>query len=174
MIAFERAVEKHQKSVFTFARYLLGNQHEAEDVAQEALLRMWRHWDSLDVERVEAWLLKVTRNLCYDRMRRLRVVRRVVPASIDQENAPEVASLDPTPEETAHSGALRVRLMEAMDRLREPYKSAVILREVEGYTYREISEALEAPLNSVKVHVYRGRRLLREMLKEVAIDVAAS
>ena len=174
MRAFERAVEKHQKSVFTFARYLLGNQHEAEDVAQEALLRMWRHWDSLDVERLEAWLLKVTRNLCYDRMRRLRVVRRVVPASTDEENAPEVVSLDPTPEETAHSGALRVTLMEALVRLREPYKSAVILREVEGYTYREISEALETPLNSVKVHVYRGRRLLREMLKEVAVDVAAS
>ena len=174
MKAFERAVEKHQRSVFTFARYLLGNQHEAEDVAQETLLRMWNHWDSLEIERLEAWLMRVTRNLCYDRMRRLRVVRRVVPASIDEENAPEAPSLDPTPEETAHSGALRASLMEAMGRLHEPYKSAVILREIEGYTYREIAEALEAPLNSVKVHVYRGRRLLREMLKEVAIDVAAS
>lgn len=174
MSGFERAVENHQRSVFTFARYLLGNQHEAEDVAQEALLRMWRHWDSLDIERLEAWLLTVTRNLCYDRMRRLRVVRRVVPTSIDEENAPEVASLDPTPEQTAHSVALRARVVEAMDRLREPYKSAVILREIEGLTYREISEALESPLNSVKVHVHRGRRLLREMLKEVAIDVAAS
>jgi RNA polymerase sigma-70 factor (ECF subfamily) len=171
--AFERAVENHQKSVFSFARYLLGNQHEAEDVAQEALLRMWRHWDSLDVERLEAWLLRVTRNLCYDRMRRLRVVRRVVPASIDEENAPEAASLDPSPEENTHSGTLRAKLTVAMDRLHEPYKSAVILREVEGYTYREISEALEVPLNSVKVHVYRGRRLLREMLKEVEVDVAA-
>jgi RNA polymerase sigma-70 factor (ECF subfamily) len=134
---------------------------------------MWRHWDSLDIERLEAWLLTVTRNLCYDRMRRLRVVRRVVPTSIDEENAPEVASLDPTPEQTAHSAALQAKLLEAMDRLREPYKSAVILREIEGLTYREISEALESPLNSVKVHVHRGRRLLREMLKEVAIDVAA-
>lgn len=172
--AFERAVENHQKSVFTFARYLLGNPHEAEDVAQEALLRMWRHWDSLDVERLEAWLLKVTRNLCYDRMRRLRVIRRVVPASIDQENAPEVASPDPDPEQRAHRGALREMLLDAMNQLREPYKSAVILREIQGLTYREISAALEVPLNSVKVHVHRGRRLLRERLREIEIDVAAS
>jgi len=172
--AFERAVEKHQRSVFSFARYLLGSPHEAEDVTQDALLRMWRHWDSLDADRLEAWLLKVTRNLCYDRMRRLRVVRRVVPASTDEEGAREVPSPEPGPEELTHRGALRHRLLEAIESLREPYKSAIILREVQGLTYQEISEALESPLNSVKVHVYRGRRLLRELLKEVDLDVAAS
>jgi len=163
--AFERAVETHQRSVFTFARYLLGNPSEAEDVTQEALLRMWRHWDSLDVSRLEAWLLKVTRNLCYDRLRRLRVVRRVVPASIDEETAPDAPSPDPGPEELMHRGALREQLLRAVDSLHEPYKSAILLREVQGLTYKEISEALESPLNSVKVHVFRGRRLLREMLR---------
>jgi RNA polymerase sigma-70 factor (ECF subfamily) len=172
--AFERAVETHQRSVFTFARYLIGSPQEAEDVTQEALLRMWRHWDSLDIERLEAWLLTVTRNLCYDRMRRLRVVRRVVPASIDEETAPDAPSPDPDPEELAHRGALREKLLEAIDKLHEPYKSAVVLREVKGLSYKEISEVLESPLNSVKVHVFRGRRKLRELLGEVEIDVAAS
>lgn len=174
MRAFERAVETHQRSVFTFARYLLGSPQEAEDVTQEALLRMWRHWDSLDVERLEAWLLKVTRNLCYDRMRRLRVVRRVVPASIDEETAPDAPSPDPGPEDLAHGRALRQKLLAAVEQLREPYKSAILLREVHGLTYKEIAEALESPLNSVKVHVYRGRRRLRELLEEVEINVAAS
>jgi RNA polymerase sigma-70 factor (ECF subfamily) len=172
--SFERAVDEHQRSVFTFARYLLGNPHEAEDVTQEALIRMWKHWDSLDVSRLEAWLLKVTRNLCYDRLRRLKVVRRVVPASIDDETAQEVPAGDASPEERAHSRALRARLLEVLEELREPYKSAVILREVHGLSYQEISDALETPLNSIKVHVYRGRRQLRQLLKEEEIDVAAS
>ena len=59
-----------------------------------------------------------------------------------------------------------------MSDLREPYKSAVILREVRGLTYKEIGEALGTPLNSVKVHVHRGRRMLREVLRERNIHVA--
>ena len=172
MIEFERAVEKHQRSVFTFARYLLGSQQEAEDVTQEALIRMWRHWDSLDGDRLQAWLLKVTRNLCYDSLRRLRSSRRALPESADEEAAKNVPTGEPNPEEQTHERAARRRLLEAIGRLREPYRSAVILREVRGLAYREIGEALEIPLNSVKVHVHRGRRMLREALKEADAHVA--
>ena len=104
MIEFERAVSQHQRSVFTFARYLLGSRQEAEDVTQEALLRMWHHWETLDVDRLEAWLLKVTRNLCYDSLRRLRSARRALPESGDEEAAERVPMQGPTPEEEAHPG----------------------------------------------------------------------
>ena len=172
MIEFERAVEEHRRSVFTFARYLLGSQQEAEDVTQEALIRMWRHWDSLDGDRLQAWLLKVTRNLCYDSLRRLRASRRALPESSDEEAAMKVPSGDASPEEQTHRRAVEGRLLKAMQDLREPYRSAVILREVRGLTYREIGEALETPLNSVKVHVHRGRRMLRDALKETDAHVA--
>ena len=173
MIGFERAVQEHQRSVFTFARYLLGSQQEAEDVTQEALLRMWRHWETLDADRLEAWLLKVTRNLCYDSLRRLRSSRKVVSDTADEEAAERVPAMEPDPEQQAQEGALREQLLAAMESLREPYKSAIVLREVQGLTYREIGEALGTPLNSVKVHVHRGRRMLRELLNERDINVAS-
>lgn len=165
MIEFERAVREHQRSVFTFARYLLGNQEEAEDVAQEALVRLWRHWDDLDAERLEAWLLKVTRNLCYDRLRSLRSERRNLPRADAEGVTERLVAKEPSPESRAAGNALGRQLMEAMSELREPYKSAVVLREIRGLAYREIAEALDVPLNSVKVHVHRGRRMLREMLE---------
>jgi RNA polymerase sigma-70 factor (ECF subfamily) len=170
---FERAVYRHQQSVFTFARYLLGDRQEAEDVTQEALLRMWRHWEGLEPERLDAWLLKVTRNLCYDSLRRLRSARQALPQSTDDAAADRVPAEAPDPEQRAHRGGLRREVLEAIAELREPYKSAVLLREVEGLTYREIGEALDSPLNSVKVHVHRGRKLLRDMLKEKNVHVAA-
>jgi RNA polymerase sigma-70 factor (ECF subfamily) len=171
---FERAVRVHQRSVFTFARYLLGSQQEAEDVAQEALLRMWRHWDNLDGERLEAWLMQVTRNLCYDQLRRVRAKRNALPETSDETAADRVASEELDPEQEAHGRALGSRLVEAVRELREPYRSAIILREIQGLSYREIGEALDVPLNSVKVHVYRGRRMLRETLREEELHVATS
>lgn len=171
MIEFERAVREHQRSVFTFARYLLGNQEEARDVAQEALVRMWRHWDDLDRERLESWLLKVTRNLCYDHLRRLRSQRRNLPESDDERAAERLHATDPDPERQAVGESLRRELLRAMGELREPYKSAVVLREIRGLTYREIAEALEVPINSVKVHVHRGRRMLRQLLTQRRIHV---
>lgn len=171
MIEFERAVREHQRSVFTFARYLLGNQEEAQDVAQEALVRMWRHWDRLDRERLEAWLLRVTRNLCYDHLRRLRSERRNLPESDDEQATERLRTADPDPERRAVGDSLRRELLGAMAELREPYKSAVVLREIRGLTYREIAEALEVPINSVKVHVHRGRRMLRELLAERRVHV---
>ena len=174
MVGFERAVEEHQRSVFTFARYLLGSRQAAEDVTQEALLRMWRHWETLDVDRLGPWLLQVTRNLCYDSLRRLRSRRRWVVDDTDDEAVDRVPAADRDPEERAHANALRARVVAAMADLREPYRSAVVLREIEGLTYREIAEVLDTPLNSVKVHVHRGRRMLRELLDGRSIDVASA
>lgn len=174
MREFERAVRVHQRSVFTFARYLLGSQQEAEDVAQEALLRMWRHWDRLDGDRLEAWLMQVTRNLCYDQLRRVRAQRNALPETSDETAAERVPSEELDPEQKAYGRSLGGRLAETVRELREPYRSAIILREIQGLSYREIGEALDVPLNSVKVHVHRGRRMLREMLIEKELHVATS
>ncbi|HVT18933.1 MAG TPA: sigma-70 family RNA polymerase sigma factor [Thermoanaerobaculia bacterium] len=69
---FEAAVRRHQRRVYTFARYLLASREEAEDVTQEVLLRLWRHGESLDPEMLTGWLLRVTRNACFDLLRRRR------------------------------------------------------------------------------------------------------
>lgn len=170
LTAFEDTAQKHRRRVYSFARYLLSNPEEAEDVTQEVLLRMWRHQGGLDEERLGSWLLRVTRNACYDLLRKRRSDAAVlVPgAGLDGEEARQAASAGPDPQAQAEATDFRRRLLAALADLGEPYKSVVILREVQGLPHREIGEALGIPEVTVRVHLHRGRRKLRERLREVS------
>jgi len=161
-IAFEAAVARHQRQVFTFARYLLASREEAEDVTQEVLIRLWRNRRLLGSAQLGGWLLKVTRNACYDRLRLRRRSARLFVADAGDPSAIDAPAPQPGPEELAASAQLGCRLHAALDALGEPFKSAVILREIQGLSYREISEVLELPLSTVRVALHRGRRRLRE------------
>ena len=181
MIGFEAAVERHQRKVYTFARYYLGNPEEAEDVTQEVLIRMWRRWRELDAERLGPWLMRVTRNASYDLLRRRRSAARLFahePEGADVEEAPgrveTAVSGDPDPEARAEGSDFRRHLRRALDELGEPMKSIVILREIQGFKYREISDALELPLNTVRVYLHRGRRKIRQELREAYGHVATA
>jgi RNA polymerase sigma-70 factor (ECF subfamily) len=168
LTAFEDTAQRYQRRVYSFARYLLSNPEEAEDVTQEVLLRLWRHRQGVDEERLGSWLLRVTRNACYDLLRRRRseAAAGLRGASLDDEEPAQVASAEPGPQERAESEQFRRRLLAALAELGEPFKSIVILREVQGLSHREIGEALGIPEATVRVHLHRGRRKLRERLKE--------
>lgn len=164
--AFEATVEKHQRRIFTFAYYFLADRQEAEDVTQEVLVRLWRHWPHLDPERVAAWLTRVTRNACFDLLRKRRSNGAGRNVELGEAGA-AVADLGPGPEAHAASADFRRHLLEALGRLGEPYRSIVVLREVQGLAYQEISDALDLPLNTVRVYLHRARHRLRNELREV-------
>ena len=168
LTAFDDTVQRHRRRVYSFARYLLSNREEAEDVTQEVLLRLWRHQNGLDEERLSAWLLRVTRNACYDLLRKRRSDSAVLAAGsgLDGEEARQAATAEPDPQARAEATDFRRRLLAALAELGEPYKSVVILREVQGLPHREIGEALGIPEVTVRVHLHRGRRKLRERLRE--------
>ncbi len=167
LTAFEDTAQRYQRRVYSFARYLLSSREEAEDVTQEVLLRLWRHRQRVDEERLGSWLLRVTRNACYDllRKRRSEAAAGRVPG-FDEEAAGQVASAEPGPRDQAEAADFRRRLLAALAEIGEPYKSVIILREVQGLPHREIGEALGIPEATVRVHLHRGRRKLRERLKE--------
>ena len=168
---FDAAVEKHARRVFTLAVYLLGDREEAEDVTQEVLIRLWRKGHEVDPERIGPWLTRVTRNAAIDIFRRrghgVRGLTDEADGSVD------IAEESPGPESLAQSSQLGSRLLVALSAMSEPHRSVVILREVQGLSHREIGEALEMPLSTVRVSLHRGRRRLREELREVRHDVAA-
>ena len=168
LTAFEDTAQRYRSRVYSFARYLLSNREEAEDVTQEVLLRLWRHQQGGEEERLGAWLLRVTRNACYDLLRKRRSDGTLAASSsLDDDEAREIASAEPDPQALAEGADFRRRLMAALSDLGEPYKSIVILREVQGLPHREIGEALGIPEVTVRVHLHRGRRKLRERLREV-------
>lgn len=163
---FDMAVERHQRRVFTFARYLLSNREEAEDVTQEVLVKLWDKGDAVADDALESWLLRVTRNACYDVLRRRRGRQRIVPRSPSADSL-DTASNSPDPEILATSSQLGRRILRALSELAEPHRSIVILREIEGLPCREIAEIVDMTEGSVRVSLHRARRRLREQLREV-------
>lgn len=118
--------------------------------------------------------MKVTRNACYDRLRRRRSAARVFANDAASVSLDLAETGEPGPEAYARASELRTWLGNAVSQLNEPQRSIVILREIQGFSYQEISEALELPLTTVRVSLHRGRRRLRERLREVYDDVSAA
>lgn len=164
-VEFERTVRSYRDRVYGFAVHFLGDRREAEDVTQDVFLRMWKHRSSLEAQAVAGWLFRVARNACVDVYRRNRLQRVI--ESDDELALENAAAGTPQPDQWAERQHLERHLRESLDELREPYKSIVILREMQGLKYEEICEALDLPMSTVKVYLHRGRRTLREKLREV-------
>lgn len=161
---FERVVSGSRDRLFGYALYFLGRREEAEDVVQEVYMRLWQHREEVDGSRVDGWLVSVTRNACRDQLRRRRVRSAV---DVDSELLPEVASPGRLPDAEASAALLDDVLRTALARLPDPQKSIVILREIQDMSYREIADALDLPMTTVKVYLHRGRRALRVELTRV-------
>ena len=163
---FEAAVERHQRKVYTFARYYLGQTQEAEDITQDVFLKLWHNRRRVDAEGTRAWLLRVTRNACFDRLRQRQSAAKVFAGDTEEPNLERVSTAAPGPEAHAAAADFRRHLGGALEQLTDPTKSIVILREIQGFKYREIAETLEMPVNTVKVYLRRGRLRLRDALRE--------
>ncbi len=162
---YEHYVRAYQHRVYGFAYHFLGDREEAEDVSQEVFLRLWKHRREMDGGEPLGWLLRVTRNASVDALRRRKTYRRTITDDTDRVEA--AAGNTPGPARDAELNEFRAMLDLALDRLAEPYRSIVILRELQDLKYQEIGETLDLPLTSVKVYLHRARKMLRDHLSEV-------
>ena len=157
---FRSLVKKHEHQVYTLAVYLLRDRSEAEDVAQETYMKLWNNLDRIDYDRAAAWLMKVTRNACLDRLRKRRPQTEISDYHLGSEQVQE-------PGEAFEQAQLGSWLRGAIGNLKEPYRSLVVLRDVQQNSYRDVAQTLELSLDQVKVYLHRARRQLRENLQEV-------
>jgi RNA polymerase sigma-70 factor (ECF subfamily) len=139
-------VRRYQRRIFGLASTIVRDAGLAEDVAQEAFARAWRHAANYDPRRgtVTTWLLTITRNLAIDTLR----VRR--PTAVDPESLPglHLASVDPSPDEVPGLRDDAAPLRAAIGRLPEEQRRALIMASLLGYTAREVSEAEGIPLGT--------------------------
>jgi len=164
---YRELVNQQRHRVFTYAFYTLRDQDEAEDTVQEVFVRLWQHWNEIDETAVSAWLIRVTRNACIDRIRRGRAYSLRVAAAGTDTVVFEGVSSEPEPDAVVEAMELREQIQVALTRIEEPYRSLIILREIQDLTYDEIAHAMELPLNTVKSYLHRGRKMLRKELKEI-------
>ena len=156
---YRQWVNEYQDQAWTVARYILKDAQEAEDATQEAFIKLWNNRDNIDPQRVRPWLIKVTRNGCLDRLRR----RRDYVEFDESHMAGEVSG----PMQGAATGETVAWLKRAIEGLKEPYRSLVVLRDVNQHSYEEVGRMLELNLAQVKTYLHRARKQLREQLAEV-------
>ena len=152
---FQGWVKSYQDDVWSLARYLLRDASEAEDATQEAFIKLWNQRQTINPERIKPWLLKVTRNDCLDRLRRRRFVTEV--QTVDTHG----------PVADVQRDEMGRWLKVAIADLEEPYRSLVVLRDVQQHSYEEVARITELNLSQVKVYLHRARKQLREQLTEI-------
>ena len=156
--AYQQWVADYQDQAWSLARYLLKDASEAEDATQEAFIKLWNHRDNVDPDRIKPWLMKVTRNTCLDRLRRRKPETELMENTIVDDHSPM---------KDAQRGELSHWLKAAIEGLKEPYRTLVVLRDIQQHSYEEVANATELTLSQVKVYLHRARKQLREQLAEV-------
>lgn len=153
---FERLVLPHLDAAFNLARWLLRDRSDAEDAAQEAMLRSYRFFGSFQGGDARAWLLQIVRNTCYSWMEKRGSLDEV--SEFDEES---YVAATPTPEALAIAGNDRERLRRALESLPPRYREMIVLRELEGCSYKEIAVIASMPIGSVMSALSRARHQLQ-------------
>ena len=162
---FRDLAEEYAGRIFTYARYSLRHREDAEDVTQEVLVRLWANHQTIEPASTAAWVMRVARNLVIDVSRRRSARAAVFNEGADvAEMAAHVASAEAA-DSVADRAQLRQRLEEALAELNEPYRSIVVMREIQGLAYDEIAASMCMPLGTIKVYLHRARRRLRESMR---------
>jgi RNA polymerase sigma-70 factor, ECF subfamily len=159
---FEQAVLPHLDAAYNLARWLTRNDHDAQDVTQEAFLRAFRFFDGYQGGNMRAWLLTIVRNTCYTWMHQNRPPEAAV--EFDEEIHSEESSGGADPELQVLASADKDTVQRALAELPEIFREALVLREMEGMSYKEIADVTSVSIGTVMSRLARARTRLRESL----------
>jgi len=166
--AFEAKAEKVFPSVLGTALRLTRSRDDAEDLAQEAIVRAYEAYDRFDGTNFKAWMLRIVTNLYINRYRQR--ARSPQMSSLDEEGAVEpVSSGDEGQGDAMFEGLVGAEIEEALRKVPEDFRLAVILSDIEGMSYQEIADATDVPIGTVRSRLARGRAILRRELEQYAL-----
>lgn len=162
---FEQRVVPLLDDAYTLARHLVRDEHDAQDIVQEAYLRAWRYYGTFRGGDERPWLLTIVRNCCYTWK---RTHRKDDAVSYDDEQhglreSPRFSADAPVIERSE-----REHITSAFEALPAEFREVLVLRELEGFSYREIARIVGAPIGTVMSRLARGRERLRLLIKRSA------
>lgn len=167
--AFEELIDSYLKKIFNLAYRIIGDYDDAADLAQDALIRIFRSISGFkEQSSFSTWVYRITTNVCLDEIRK-RKNKKVL--SLDEEIHMEdgdlkrqIMSDDPQPDEVAETEELRSIINNAISSLPEDQRIVISLRDIQGLSYEEISEVLDCPVGTVKSRINRSRQALKNVL----------
>jgi len=160
---FEQSVLPHLDAAYNLARWLTRNDHDAQDVTQEAFLRAFRFFDGYQGGNLRAWLLTIVRNTCFTWLAQNRPPEAAV--AFDEEiHSSGTGATTADPEIQALAGADKETLHRALDELPAIFREVLVLREMEGMSYKEIADVSSISIGTVMSRLARARTRLRESL----------
>jgi len=171
--AFNRLVLVYQGLAYNLAYRMLSEQPAAEDATQTAFLSAYRNLKSYRGGSFRAWLMRMVTNTCYDELRRLKRHPTTALEPVDAEDEEEIESPRwladdrPGPEQALEQLDLERAVQNCIDKLPEEFRSVVIMVDVEGMDYQEVSQAVGKPLGTIKSRLARARLRMRNCLEPV-------
>ena len=170
---FESSIWPHLRGAYNLARWLVGNQHDAEDVVQESFIKAFQAADRIRGNDPRAWLLAIVRNTAFNHLRSRKSKAEIGWAEHLAEPADHAAG----PESSLLKEERQIRVRSAIEHLPLEFREALVLREIEEMSYKEIAWVLKIPVGTVMSRLSRARKLLMQELiadEEESHDVCGS
>jgi RNA polymerase sigma-70 factor (ECF subfamily) len=173
--AFERFVDHFRSKIFKYASLICGQREDAEEVAQDTLMKVFENFDQLrEPERVRAWVFRIARNGCLMKRRKsvfaptqeLSVEDFMPQAGQDGSRRLEIADWSALPDEQALRGELRDVIMKAIEGLPEIYRGVILLRDIEELSTEEAAQVLDVGPEVIKTRLHRARLAVRQKIDE--------
>lgn len=160
--AFKRILEEYQDRIFNLCVYMLGGREDSQDAAQDTFIKAFRSFKSFTPQAsIYTWMYRIAVNTCIDHKRKSREIL------IDDETSMiEIASLNPSPEKVSQSREITAIVQKTLASLTPDFRAIIVLKEMEGLSYEEISEVLQISIGTVKSRISRARDELRERLRK--------
>lgn len=169
--AFGEIIELYKDKVYQLCYRMLGNSHEAEDIAQEAFIRAFINIDRYNLDRkFSTWLYRIATNLCIDRIRKKKpdyYLDAEVSGTDGLTLYSQVAAEGILPEDEVANMELQDIIQKEILKLPEKYRSVILLKYIEELSLNEICEILDLPLGTVKTRIHRGREALKKQLRNI-------
>jgi RNA polymerase sigma-70 factor (ECF subfamily) len=173
---FERQAMVHLDALYGAAYRLTRNARDAEDLVQDALLRAYRFWDSFQQDsNCKAWLLRIVTNTFINEYQRKKRSREVLDAASAEQDATDGVLVQAeandklSPEQALLMNSVSDDVQRALGSLPDDFRTAVILCDMQGLSYKEIAEIMECPVGTVMSRLFRGRKLLATALRDFAV-----
>jgi RNA polymerase sigma-70 factor, ECF subfamily len=174
---FERQAMVHVDALYGAAYRLTRNARDAEDLVQDSLLRAYKFWDSFQQDsNCKAWLLRIVTNTFINEYQRRKRSREVLDAATAEQDATDgvlvhaEANDKQAPDKVLLSASVSDDVQKALEQLPDDFRTAVILCDMQGLSYKEIAEIMECPVGTVMSRLFRGRKLLAAALRQFAVS----